>query len=248
MKPLLVGLAISIWCGWLWSSTARGMEPENAPFNGQWSLDFRVDTRPGGETFTTRQGGEVSAYELHFQASRGSFRLQDDRSLKLDILESSSLIIRSTTRFGAVTMQDRQRHRGRMHIEGAGSGEQDDRRLKLTIRWGLSSGVGISTDSFGTSQTTRSQMSADGTQLTLSNEAGTGTFAFDLWKSEWELKPSSLEKREVSSDVIVETATYEGRRNTRLAPLDPGGFSPPLPVTEEIELKQVRQLKLVPRG
>lgn len=230
-----------------WTPTS-GAQPDNAPFDGEWSLEFRVNTRPGGASFTTTQGIAVSPYHFNFQAPINNFRFQQDRSVKLEKREGTSLSIRQTARTSVVVMWDRQKHQGRIHVEGAGSGEGDDRQLKLKIRWGLSSGVAFSSDNFGTSQTTRSQMSEDGTQITLSNEAGTGTFAFDLWKSEWELKPTAIEQREVGEDVIEERATYRGRRTIRLSPMDPGGFSPPLPVIEEIELKQVRQLNLVPRG
>ena len=233
---------------WMPASFAGGAEPANAPFDGEWTLDFRVHTRPGGESFTTRQGMSVSPYQFQFHSVGRPFRFEEDRSLQLDVRENASLRILSTSRFGDVTLWDRQSHFGRLHLEGSGMGEGKDRTVKLAIRWGCLAGTGFTSDSFGTSSTYREQMSEDGTQITLSNEAGTQTLPFELWKSNWELKPISIEQREVSPDVIVETATYSGRRGTRVSPLDPGGFSPPLPVTEEIELKQVRQLELVPRG
>ncbi|HEX5104237.1 MAG TPA: hypothetical protein VFV87_10525 [Pirellulaceae bacterium] len=229
-------------------STAGGAETDNAPFDGEWSLEFRVNTRPGGASFTTTQGLAVSPYHFNFRAPIESFRFQDHRRVRLEQREDSTLSIRSTTRISTVTLWDRQNHQGRIHVDGAGSGEAADRRLKLTIHWGLSSGTGFSSDNFGTSQTTRALMSEDGTQITLSNEAGTRTFGFDLWKSTWELKPAAIEKRTVGEDVIEETTTFRGQRNVSITPLDPGGFTPALPVIEAIELKQFRQLKLVPRG
>jgi hypothetical protein len=109
-------------------------------------------------------------------------------------------------------------------------------------------GNGFSWDSFGNSSSHRSRYAEDTATVTLSNETGSQTLPFEMWKSAWELKPESIEQTEVRPDLIVETATYHGRKATRLTPLDPGGLSPPLPVLEEIKLKQVRYLGLVPRG
>ena len=242
-------VAVVLWIvGTLPGMFAYGDDPDNAPFDGEWSLELRVNTRPGGASFTTTQGMAVAPYNFHFNAPIESFRFQNHRSVKLAQRAGTSLGIQSTGRFGEVIVKDNQNHQGRIHVEGEGSGEAEDRKLKLTCRWGLSSGTGVATDNFGTSQSYRAQMSEDGTQITLANEAGTRTLKFDLWKSDWELTPTSIEEREISEDVIEERTIYRGRREVRLTPLDPGGFSPALPVTEEIELKQIRQLKLIPRG
>ena len=108
-------------------------------------------------------------------------------------------------------------------------------------------GNGFSWDSFGNSSSHRSRYAEDTATVTLTWN-GSQTFPFEMWKSAWELKPVSIEQTEVGPDLIVETASYHGRKATRLTPLDPGGLSPPLPVLEEIKLKQVRYLGLVPRG
>jgi hypothetical protein len=241
-------VAIACLSGLILCLPAIGADPESAPFDGEWSLEFRVNTRPGGETFTTTQGGSVSPYHLNYQATIESFRFQSDRSVRLDERERPALNIQSTARFGDVTSWDRQNHQGRLHLQGAGTGQGQDRILKLTIRWGGHQGTGVMSDSFGTSSAYRWAMSEEGTHITMSNEGGTRTLPFGLWKSVWEIRPQAIERREISADVIQETVTYRGRQPNRLAPLDPGGFSPPLPVTEEIEFKQVRQLKFVPRG
>jgi hypothetical protein len=222
--------------------------PDKAPFDGQWSLEFRVNTKPGGEEFTTRQGVSVSPYHLHFHAAIESLQFQDDRSVKVEARENTPLTISSTSRFGGVTLWDHQNHRGLLRAEGLGSGDRQNRTVKLTINWIYLEGTGFASDSFGTSSSYRGRTSDDGTSVTLTNEAGTRTLPIQMWKSTWELKAENIEQTEVSPDCLVETATYRARQTTRLTPLDPGGFSPPLPVIEEIELKQVRQLNLVPRG
>lgn len=233
----------------LLTAAVSGAEPpDNSPFDGQWSLEFRVNTKPGGETFTTTQGMAVSAYNLNFHAASRPFRFQDDRSVKLVIREPASLAISQTARYGDVTLWDRQQHRGLVLVEGRGTGDEQDRQVSLTIRWIGVEGNGFVSDSFGTSSNYRWRYAEDAATVTISNEAGSGTFPFKMWKSAWELKPESIERTEISPDVIVETATYRSQRATRLTPLDPKEFSPPLPVIEEIKLKQVRQLNLVPRG
>jgi hypothetical protein len=226
--------------------TAAADPPRSALFDGEWSLTFRVDTKPGGESFTTTQGVAVSSYDLHFSATMPSFRFANDRSLNPEIRDNTRLSVSSTARFGDVTWWDRQSYSGLVKVTGKGSGEAHDRQVNMTLSWSMAQGIGFTRDSAGTSMTYRS--SQDGSKLTITNEAGTGTFTFEPWKSTWELKPERIEQVEISPDEMIETATYRGRRSVRLTPLDPKGFSPPLPVSEEIELKQVRPLKLVPRG
>jgi hypothetical protein len=220
--------------------------PRLAPFDGEWSLTFQVDTKPGGESFQTTQGARVSPYDLHFSATLASFRFESDRTLKLEVRENTPLFISSTSRFGAVTWWDLQNYNGLLKATGNGSGQDRERKLNLSLSWSIAQGTGFTRDSAGASMTYRS--SQDGSQLTITNAAGTGTFTFEPWKSTWELQPERIEQAEIGPDEVIETATYRGRRNQRLTPLDPQGFSPPLPVIERIELKQVRPLKLVPRG
>ena len=252
---MVVGLRSNLWTlpialAALWAPFAHGAEPtRNSSFDGEWSLEFRVNTKPGGESFTTRQGAAVSPYHLHFQATRQPFRFASDGSIKLDIRDETPLTIQSTTRYGeAVTAWDRQQHRGLVRLVGSGTGEGRDRQVKLTIRWIYVEGNGFMSDSFGGSSNYVWRAAEDATTITISNQAGATTLPLEMWKSTWELKPESIEQTEVSPDVIVETVIYRGRQAARLSPLDPGGFSPPLPVIEEIELRQVRQLNLVPRG
>lgn len=225
---------------------AAAAEPPNIqPFDGEWSLTFRVDTKPGGASFTTTQGVAVSPYHLHFSATT-SFRFENDRTLKREVRENTPLSINSTARFGSVTWWDSQGYSGLLRVTGNGAGEAGNRNVKLTLDWSIAQGTGFTRDSVGTSMTYRS--SQDGSKLTITNDAGTGIFAFEPWKSIWELKPERIEQVEISPDEVMETATYRGRRSVRLTPLDPKGFSPPLPVSEEIELKQMRPLRLVARG
>lgn len=234
----------------LWASLAPGAEPSrDVSFDGEWSLEFRVNTKPGGESFATRQGLSVSPFHLHFHATKRAFRFDESGSVRVEVREQTPLTISSTTRVGGAVMAwDRQRHRGLVRLEGSGTGERENRQIKLDIRWIYVAGNGFLSDSFGTSSNYFWRASEDAATVTISNEAGTTTLPLEMWKSNWELKPASSEQTEVSPEVMVETTIYRGRRATHLSPLDPGGFSPPLPVVEEIELKQVRQLNLVPRG
>jgi hypothetical protein len=57
-----------------------------------------------------------------------------------------------------------------------------------------------------------------------------------------ELRSTSVSREELSPDVIVEKTIYRAsRQGTMRAPEE-------VPVTERIEVKHVRYLKLVPRG
>jgi hypothetical protein len=133
-------------------------------------------------------------------------------------------------------------------VEGVGEGDEQNRRLKLSIRWISASGTGFTSDSAGTSMHYRSRASDDAASVTITNEAGTGTFPFKMWESAWELSSPVITEVEQGPDIVTQTAAYRSRRESKLSPLDPGGFSPPLPVVEEIELIQKREMKLVPRG
>ena len=59
---------------------ARGAEPANAPFDGDWTLEFRVDTKPGGISYTITGPMVTDAFHLHFQAERRDFQFGPDRS------------------------------------------------------------------------------------------------------------------------------------------------------------------------
>ena len=236
------------------AAVAHGANPQGPhSFDGQWSLEFRVDTKPGGESFTTRQGIVVSPMHFQFHSAKDLFQFRDDRQVKLEDRDRARLAVNLVGHHPAgFTLTDRGQWRGLLRVEGSGSGDGPDRKVQLVLSWTAVEGIQFTTESqTGTSQTTRLRASEDATSLTLTNEAGTVTLPnTTIWTSQWELSATSIERSETGPGVIMETATYRDRRQTRLFPLDPSPepFSPPLPVVEEIELKQVRHLKLVPRG
>ena len=232
---------------WLLAAALPAAETA-APFDGQWSLEFRVTTRPGGESFTTTQGIAVAPFTWHFLATTDDFRFNDDRTAKFEERQQARLQTSSLGRFASVTITDRFTAGGLVRAEATGTGDEERRQVRLTLQWSLTAGSGIAASTPGGSSHHRWQAADDASTVTLTNEAGSRSFPNLVWTSQWNLAPASIDRRELAPDSIMETAVYRGRRTSRLDKVDPVGFTPPLPVIEEIELRQTRHLKLVPRG
>jgi hypothetical protein len=116
--------------------------------------------------------------------------------------------------------------------------DKQTRTLKVTLGW--RSGNGRQWDTANGDPIVWS-VSASGDSVTGINAVGGSmTIPHPAVPSVWELKPTSIEQQDLGPDGMREVVTYRGRRQAT----SKGG----IPVTEHIEVIQVRELKLVARG
>lgn len=235
-----VPAVLATWCLLLWApSDLRAQTPPRTKlFDGQWSLDFFAATRPGGET--QRVGmSTLSPLNLLFRAVRSDFRVAEDG--KVNWTERTNGQWHSDV---VATMDSGQRSIASQTTEPllkAKGTVDDQRKLTLTLRWSHGSGPFIG--GLGTTGGTLT-VSADGETLTIKSDDGTVSLPHKYLTTEWTLQPASIEQQEQGPDMIREVTTYKARRQGTLNEWGSG----PLPVVERIEVKQIRQLKLVPRG
>ncbi len=223
-------------------SAAQQAAAEN-PHDGEWSLEFSVCTRPGGVFFAI--GGDEHRFNCLFQVARESFTVAADGVLKWEQREGGRLHVDDySTLAGKTAVQYQQpvlRLTGQAAATPAGaeSGRTYDRKLSLQLAWTGGSGPGI--DHNG--QPFVIALSADGSQWTTSGY----TRAAPYQKTLWELTPASVQREEIAVDTIRESTIFRVSRQTTLIDfMAAPGFSPA--VTEQIEIKHVRFLNLVPRG
>ena len=209
---------------------------DDSVFEGQWSLEFSVSTKPGGATYQLASM-TVSPHNLVFQAVRGDFKVNKEGTFTWEEREhgryhsDTTLIDRAGQHsYPAQTQQPILRARGQV--------AKKTRTLTLHMDW--SGGDGQFSDGRGGGSMSAS---ADGKTWTISGEKGSLTIPVKYWQSDWELKPTrAVEREETSPGVQTETVTYSATRQTQLP------WSAPLPVLERLEVIQVRHLELVPRG
>ena len=212
------------------------------PHDGEWSLDFRVCTRPGGEILTFP--GDTQIYNFLFQVAKESFTVAADGALKWEQREGGLLHVDDySAALGRTWFQDQQpvlRASGLASATPAAaeSGRTYDRKLSLQFAWTGGNGPGI--DHGGTPFVI--SISADGTQWTTLGHTREAPYE----KSQWDLRPVSVRREEVGVDTICETTMFRASRPTTLTGFGAPGF--PIPVTEQIEIKHVYYPHLVPRG
>ena len=203
--------------------------------------------KPGGETH--RVGTiTLSPQNLLFQVARSDFHVGEDGkfqwmeratgqwhsdTISTDDLGQRSISVQDTEPLlladGAVTLVD------------SPAGDEKTKTLKLTLKWSHGSGTFIG----GMGNVTGTlAVSADGQTLTISSDKGTVSLPHKYLTTEWTLTPKSVEREEEGPDAIREVTTFEVRRQGTLNDWGSG----PLPVAERLEVKQIRHLKLVPRG
>ncbi len=213
---------------------ALAQAPRERLFDGLWSLEFSAATKPGGETLAAG-AGTISPQNLLFDAQHRDFEISEEG------------------RFAWTENADGQWHSDSRLIVGGQSshpsqtnqpllvatGQLDrQRKLTLTLRWTHGSGPFLSGDG-----RPGSLVVADD-QVTVFFQGLTSSHPVRYLTTQWSLTPQSIEREEVSPDVIRETAVYSASRQRALPDFQPS----PLPVKETLRVKQVRQLKLVPRG
>ena len=212
------------------------------PHDGEWSLDFRVCTRPGGEILTVHDDNHI--YNLLFQVAQESFTVAADGALRWEQREGGLHHVDDySAALGRTWFQDQQpvlRASGQASATPAAaeSGRTYDRKLSLQLAWTGGNGSGV----FHDGEPFVISISADGSQWT----GFGGTRAAPYEKSQWDLRPASVKREEVGVDTIRETTIFRASRPMTLTDSTAPAWS--IPATEHIEIKHVFYPNLVPRG
>ncbi|MGI8978636.1 MAG: hypothetical protein ACR2FY_05390 [Pirellulaceae bacterium] len=231
----------------LWAATAAAQQASprrKTVFDGQWSLTYRVTTQPGGGT---RQGSNSTSYPVNisFLAAKKNFQVKEDGTFAWEEREDAAMHhdeyidIRSSPPGWSRYTSDYQGL-----LRASGSGEERSRTLTLKLQWVSGSGLAKASYNQGRPSMTTVTVSADATTYTATDRisGGSVTGVPQVTQSSWTLAPESIEREDAGTDIEKERVTY---RKTRPAAGDPGRG---VPLFEEIEIIQVRYVKLVPRG
>lgn len=237
LRLTILGCALLVF-----ASPAAGQPAGRNPHEGEWSLEFCVSTRAGGEILTPPGG--THHYNFLFQVAKESFAVEADGALKWEQRDNGLLHVDDfASAVGRTWFQNQQpvlRLSGQAVATPAAaqSGRTYDRQLSLDLAWTGGSGPGI--DHNG--QPFVISLSADGNQWTTSGYTRGAPYA----KSQWELTGASVQREEIAPDTIRETTIFRASRQVALTDFMSPGFS--VPVTERIEIKHVHYPRLVPRG
>ena len=244
MKRTAAGLpelAMLLWrmllCVLAISSLAVGQENPPLPYDGQWSLQFQMDTRPGGETI---QMGQVttSPFIVHLLAGKKFITVSPEGKITWESPDCGALRCEKFSTYpkgvsGHVTDD----HRVMLRVSGS---LLQQRKLNLNVQWSLGDGRVTTSASTGVQALLVYTVGGDGSTLTVTGPGPTYTAPLQYQGFTWTLAPETIEQQELSQDVIQEVATYRSARS--------GTYGGVVPVIERIEIKQVRHLNLVPRG
>jgi hypothetical protein len=211
-------------------------------YNGQWSCEFRQATKPGGTLVKTAAYDDIVNYlEV---AVKSSFQVDKNGSFSWEERKNGSCRgDRSITYIDGKTTSDSFDMAAVLKVAGQVV-DAKTRALKVTVEFWA--GTGRFANLGGG---TTFVVSADGsTQTYFPNIGPTFTRHNPHPPFVWELKPVSIEQQDLGPDQQREIVTYKGSR----------GIKPPVAgetvagggdyATEHIEIRQVRELKLVPRG
>jgi hypothetical protein len=240
MKQLTqIVLAMAVGLAWMVAPAHAG-DPAPASgsiYDGQWSCEFRVVTKPGGTPMQTIaydsiQNQLFTAIKSSFQVDKnGSFSWEERKNSHWHA-DSFYTYKNGTTAFLSWDQEAILKVAGQVVDTKA-------RTLKVTMEHWL--GSGRFTDSMGGG-------TIDGSSQTCFPVGRpSGRYPLPHASFVWELKPVSIEQQDLGPDQQREIVTYKGSR----------GIKPPLAMhcpgdgnlaTEHIEIRQVRELKLVPRG
>jgi hypothetical protein len=172
----------------LWSAaTACGQQPN--PHDGEWSLEFRVATRPGGVTRVASRGltpEDMQTVNLLVQISRPSFTVAADGAVRWEQREGGRVQCNDfSTAAGKSNLSDCQavlRVQGKATATPApeGSRHSYDRKLMLEMAWAGGSGRGQ--DHGGVPFTVR--LSADGSEWITNYGAARVEYEHSIWALE----------------------------------------------------------------
>jgi hypothetical protein len=240
-------IAVGLLCVLCWDAApAHAGDPapsSGSIYDGQWSCEFRRVTRPAG-TFVQTLGFLSSIENELFVAVKSSFQVDKNGSFSWEERKNSSC--RGDTSYylrDGKTTSDSFDMAAVLKVAGQVA-DAKTRALKVTVESWAGSGLFVNLGG-GTTFV----VSADGsTQTYFPNIGPTITRHNPHPPFVWELKPVSIERQDLSPDQQREIVTYKGSR----------GIKPPVAIetvagggdykTEHIEIRQVRELKLVPRG
>jgi hypothetical protein len=233
--------AVGLLCVLCWDAApvhAADPAPSSSSiYDGQWSCEFRLVTKPGGTFVTFLNHAQLE--NVLFTAIKSSFQVNKNGSFSWEERKNTSY------HTDAVYYPTGSYNSDRKAILKA-KGQVVDaktRTLKVTVEHWLGSGresqgtIVASTDE--TSETHYWEFFSD---------APPKTIPVAHLSFEYELKPVSIEQQDLGPDQQREIVTYRGSRG-----INPGfggwkvagdGYW----WTEYIEIRQVRELKLVPRG
>ena len=247
-RTFVLPLALALLAAGYDRSAAQQAAPAGGanPFDGEWSLDLTIATAPGGLSIAS-----LSPYNSHHKVENRRFEVKADGSFEWLAREAGTMHDDGVTSVGNSFKNDFQLHlrgKGKAELPPATGGPErpGDRRLKnlqLTFLLGDGRGSAVTNGNYGFSV---GVSSADSAQMTFTSHPGGHVVTVAGVHEEvtpWpELRSTSVTREETAPDVVVETARYEAsRQGTRRGPGQ-------VPVTERIEVKHVRHLKLVPRG
>jgi hypothetical protein len=223
---------------------AIGQQPGRNPFDGEWSLELSIATAPGGVSTSL-----AAPYNSLHVINSVRFKVPRDGTIRFLAHEAGKM------HDDGVSPSSSFQNDFQLHLRGLGKAEPPplaaglerpgDRRLNLTqLSFILGNGRGSSRNTLGSGYSI-GVSSADSAQMTFTSYPGghVVTVAGVHEEHSWpELRSTSLTREEVAPDVLVETVVYKAdRQGTRRA------LGQEIPVTERIEVKHVRNLKLVPR-
>lgn len=248
-RMFVVPLALALLAAGYQRAAAQQAAPAGGgnPFDGEWSLNMSSTTAPGGLSILA-----LMPYNSHHVAENRRFEVKADGSFEWLAREAGTM-----HDDGVVPGHSSFKNDFQLHLRGEGKAERPpetggperpgDRRLtnlKLTFLLGDGRGSAVTNGNYGFSV---GVSSADSAQMTFTSHPGGNVVTVAGVHDEvtpWpELRSTSVSREEIAPDVVVETVRYEAsRQGTRRA------LGQVVPVTERIEVKHVRHLKLVPRG
>ncbi len=209
----------------------------NASTDGHWWVNFRVYTKPDGESFVanpeTPHATSHSDYHSEFgalafftvgSASRFSFDERRGGFLHID----GSATVQSTGGSYSYSSDYQPILKGDGLVAGG--------MVKLLLKWSGGNGTTSVAGSPGT-QT----VSADGLRATVTGGGNSYTIPVDYYSSEWQLERTSVSPPLDANDPY-EYITYNMIRPAMLA-FHPNVGARPIPVTEEIEVTHLHPVR-----
>jgi hypothetical protein len=221
---------------------AQGPAPSSGSiYDGQWSFEYRNATQPGGTR--AQSAGYVVTQNILFSAVKSRFQV--DRNGVFSWIERDNTYYHADSFYlnkDGTTASLSWDQEAVLKATGQVVDEKT-RTLKVTVdHW---EGSGRFMDRMGGGTITAS---ADGhTQTYFPSGRPTASMQIRHRPVVWELKPVSIERQDLGPDQQREIVTYKASRGVKppvvLHILGDGNLS-----TIHIEIRQVRELKLVPRG